>query len=179
MTAGDIDQGSGVGTWWTVTVTAAGAEPLAEVDERLVDLVEALEEHSAVGISGPSRYGARLSVRAQSPGAGVEVACRLFQEAAERAGLPAWPVVRAEAATEAEVEAELAAPNYPRLMGVAEVAEALGTSRQRVSALARQANGLPSPLAQLASGPVWSAATLHRFVEEWDRRSGRRARATG
>ncbi len=46
MTAGDIDQGSGVGTWWTVTVTAAGAEPLAEVDERLVDLVEALEEHS-------------------------------------------------------------------------------------------------------------------------------------
>ncbi len=94
MTAGAIDQGSGVATWWTVTVTAAGAEPLAEVDERLVDLVEALEEHSAVGISEPSRYGARLSVQAQSHGTAVEVASRLFQGAAERAGLPAWPVVR-------------------------------------------------------------------------------------
>jgi len=62
-------------------------------------------------------------------------------------------------------------------MGVAEVAEALGTSRQRVSALARQPNGLPTPLARLASGPVWSADTLQRFVAEWDRRPGRRPRA--
>lgn len=52
-------------------------------------------------------------------------------------------------------------------MGVAEVAAALGTSRQRVSALARQRRGLPPPVAELASGPVLvgvNAAPLHRGV---------------
>ncbi len=57
----------------------------------------------------------------------------------------AWPVVRAEAMT--EVEAELAAPTYPKLMGVAELAAACGTSRQRVSALAASGVACP-PLAE-------------------------------
>lgn len=169
--------------WWSVSVVAAGAgPPLGEFDERLVELAEALEEHAAVVNSQVLSYGARLSVQAPSAAKAVEVAARRFQEAARRAGLPAWPVGRAEAMTETELDAELAVPTYPKLMGVAEVAEALGTSRQRVSALARQRRGLPLPLAQLASGPVWSATTLRRFIDEWDRRPGRPARqreATG
>jgi len=71
MAALEVDQGSqAVPTWWSVSVTAAGAEQLDEADERLVDLVEALEAHSAVVISQPSRYGARLSVQAQTAGGG-------------------------------------------------------------------------------------------------------------
>ena len=147
-----------------------------EVDERLIDLAEALEEHAGVVRSQPLRYGARLSVRAPSAGKAVEAATRRFQEAARRVGLPSWPVASAVAMTETELDAELEVPTYPQLMGVAEVAEALGTSRQRVSALARQRRGLPPPLAQLASGPVWSATTLRRFIDEWDRRPGRPAR---
>ncbi|HET7486535.1 MAG TPA: hypothetical protein VFJ85_01305 [Acidimicrobiales bacterium] len=164
-------------TWWSVSLSAAGGGPaLDEVDERLVDLAEALEEHAGVVSSQPLRYGARLSVQAPSAGKAVETASRRFREAAGRVGLPSWPVVSAEAVTEAELEAELEGPTYPKLMGVTEVAEALGTSRQRVSALARQRRGLPPPLAQLASGPVWSATTLRRFINEWDRRPGRPAK---
>ncbi len=160
-------------TWWSVDLVAVGAGPLADADGALVDLAEALEEHSAAVTSGPSRDGARLSVQASGAAKAVEAATRLFLAATKTAGLPGWPVVRVEAMTEAELEAELAAPTYPKLMGVAEVAAALGTSRQRVSALARQRRGLPPPLAELASGPVWSAATLTRFLEEWERRPGR------
>ncbi len=177
MTAGDVDRGSGVATWWTVTVTAAGAKPLAEVDERLVDLVEALEEHSAVGISEPSRYGTRFSVQAQSPGTAVEVACRLFQEAAERAGLPAWPVVQASAATEAEVELSWQPRTTPGSWGWLRWPErwARAASASPPWPASRTAFHLRLP----SWPPVPSAATLHRFVEEWDRRPGRRARATG
>ena len=176
MAAGGVTsagKGARMRTWWSVDLVAGGAEPLADADDALVDLAEALEEHSAAVSSGPDRYGARLSVQASSAAKAIEAATRLFLGAARAAGLPAWPVVRAEAMTEAELEAELTAPTYPKLMGVAEVAAALGTSRQRVSALARQRRGLPPPLAELASGPVWSAATLTRVLEEWDRRPGR------
>lgn len=165
-------------SWWSVSVVVAGAGPtIEEIDERLVDLAEALEEHSAAVSSQATRYGARLSVEAATAGKAVEVATRRFREAARSVGLPAWPVARAEAVTEAELESDLAAPSYPKLMGVAEVAAALGTSRQRVSALARQRRGLPPPVAELASGPVWSAPTLYRFIDEWDRRPGRPVRA--
>ena len=54
------------------------------------------------------------------------------------------------------------------LMGVAEVAELLGVSRQRVTQLAK-VDGFPKPTIRLASGPVWESAD----VERWAKESGR------
>lgn len=54
------------------------------------------------------------------------------------------------------------------LMGVAEIAQLLGVSRQRVTQLAK-AEGFPRPVASLAAGPVWESAD----VEAWGRRVGR------
>ena len=48
------------------------------------------------------------------------------------------------------------------LMGVAEIAECLGVSRQRASQLTGQRT-FPEPDAQLAMGPVWR----RQIVEEW------------
>jgi predicted DNA-binding transcriptional regulator AlpA len=53
-------------------------------------------------------------------------------------------------------------------MGVAEVAELLGVSRQRVTQLAK-VDGFPAPTSRLASGPVWESAD----VERWARETGR------
>jgi len=55
-----------------------------------------------------------------------------------------------------------------RLMGVAEVAELLGVSRQRVTQLAKT-EAFPEPIAHLAAGPVWQAED----VERWAREAGR------
>jgi hypothetical protein len=45
-------------------------------------------------------------------------------------------------------------------------------TRQRASALARTRD-FPTPVATLASGPVWTRPSLNRFVEEWPRKNGR------
>ena len=53
-------------------------------------------------------------------------------------------------------------------MGVAEIAELLGVTRQRIHQL-RQLEGFPEPTSVLAIGPVWESAV----VERWARETGR------
>ena len=54
------------------------------------------------------------------------------------------------------------------LMGVAEIAELLDVSRQRVTQLAKSA-AFPAPYDVLAMGPVW----LKTDIERWAREAGR------
>jgi predicted DNA-binding transcriptional regulator AlpA len=55
------------------------------------------------------------------------------------------------------------------LMGIAEVAERLGVSNQRVDQLA-QDDDFPAPVAVLKAGRIWR----RRNVEAWIKRTGRR-----
>lgn len=55
------------------------------------------------------------------------------------------------------------------LVGVHEIAELLGVSRQRVDQLANDDPRFPEPVAVLAAGRVWERAD----VERWARESGR------
>lgn len=57
--------------------------------------------------------------------------------------------------------------------GVAEVAEMLGVSKQRVIQILADHEAAPPPIARLRSGPVWNLADWTRFLQTWDRRSGR------
>jgi len=59
-----------------------------------------------------------------------------------------------------------------RYVGVTEIAQMLGVSRQRVMEL-RQRDDFPEPVAELAAGPVWRVFNLQRFIEEWPRKPGR------
>jgi predicted DNA-binding transcriptional regulator AlpA len=54
------------------------------------------------------------------------------------------------------------------LVGITEIAEMLGVSRQRVDQLA-SGEGFPSPEAELAAGRVWA----REAVEKWARATGR------
>ena len=96
------------------------------------------------------------------------------QASASAADLPEWPLVEAEVLTATELDRQNALPSLPELVGVAEVAELLKVSRQRTSALARS-ESFPSPLVALRSGPVWTRASMNRFVESRRRRPGRTA----
>ena len=53
-------------------------------------------------------------------------------------------------------------------MGLTEIAQLLGVSRQRVHQLSK-ADGFPEPTAVLAAGPVWETVA----VEKWAREAGR------
>ena len=56
------------------------------------------------------------------------------------------------------------------IVGVSEVAQMLGVSRQRIHALARDhRNNFPKPSATLAAGRIW----LRKDIEQWAAAQGR------
>lgn len=55
------------------------------------------------------------------------------------------------------------------LMGLTEIAEALGLSRGRVNNITRQHADFPPPIAELAQGRVWDAETVREWAAEHSR----------
>lgn len=55
------------------------------------------------------------------------------------------------------------------LMGVHEIAELLGVSRQRVDELSRTRDDFPAPIETLKSGRIWQRSD----IEAWARATGR------
>lgn len=80
---------------WSVSLQAEG-DRVVELDEivALADAVAALEG-IASGI-GTTSYGAQLVIVADSADEAANLAVPAFQAAAARAGLPDWPMLRAE-----------------------------------------------------------------------------------
>jgi hypothetical protein len=163
--------------WWNVHAEAVGDE---QYDENLLeDLLDNLLEHDGVvtgtpeePIDGRARYGAGFSVQAADAVEAVARAREVFERAARSAGLPRWPLARVEAQTERELELELTRPSFPDLVGVAELAEQLGVSRQRAWTVTGRPN-FPKPVARLKATPVWTAGSVRRFLEAWPRKAGR------
>lgn len=165
---------------------AAEAEPgdVARVDpEAIGALMDVLAAEGAAGpvvSGGVARYEATLTMDGAGDGRGVlHAACELFATAARRAGLPSYPLVRLEIVTDEDRERELSRTNLPDLVGVAETADILGVSRQRVSALAAGNAAFPRPVMRLAAGPVWLRPAIEQFERQWGRRAGRPAAVKG
>jgi len=80
---------------WSVSITAEGDRPM-KLDE-IVELADAVAIHNGVATGvGAMSYGAQLEVEASNPDHAVELAIPLFEAAVAKAGIPAWPVARAE-----------------------------------------------------------------------------------
>lgn len=84
---------------YSVSVVAEG--------DREIELAEVVELADAVahlgGIAsgaGSSSYGAQIVVEARNSDEAVDIAIPMFVEAARRAGMPDWPVARAETISE-------------------------------------------------------------------------------
>jgi hypothetical protein len=86
---------------WSVGIEAEGDRVFTR--EEIVELADAVAESGGVATGiGTNRYGAQLLVTADSREDAVAAATGLFAAAARTAGLPAAPVVRAEAVSEEE-----------------------------------------------------------------------------
>lgn len=72
-------------------------------------------------------------------------------------------------------DAQLATPVIPPLVGVSEAAEILGVTRQRAHTMAATSTGFPTPVAELASGPVFLERAVRAFAAI-PRRPGRPAK---
>lgn len=172
---------------WSVYVQAAGPADAPPLDEAAVDrFAKNLSHYSPVvtGASAPEQeriWSAQLTVSypmalgdEPEPVQAAKFAVGLVTAAARKAGLPPWPVVKLEVTEWERFDAELDQPNTPDLVGITELAELVGVTRQRASTLARHP-GFPEPLAELAAGPVWDLRMVERFVRSWARKPGRPA----
>lgn len=156
---------------WSVAITTLVDGAAGDVHDVVVGILETLSDLGPAASIGSEGATFQVAVRGDDV---LDAAVRgldRVQRAVEAAG---WPVdVRDVRITEwSAFEATLEEPTYPELVGITEIADLLGTSRQRASELARSRK-FPAPLAELAAGPVWPKRTIARFVEEWDRRPGR------
>jgi hypothetical protein len=86
---------------WSVGIEAEGDRVFTR--EEVVELADAVAASSGVATGiGSTRYGAQLLVVADSRDGAIAAATELFRTAARKAGLPAAPIVRTEAISEAE-----------------------------------------------------------------------------
>ena len=86
---------------WSVGVEAEGDRIVSR--EEIVDLADAVARYDGIATGiGTSRYGAQLVVEAGTRDEAVGLATEAFLAAAQAAGLPAAPVVRTEALSEAD-----------------------------------------------------------------------------
>lgn len=166
-------------TTYAVTVSL---ETDGIIDDTIVDrLLGALTPYSGSlahteGVM-PARIDVVVDIEAQDPAAAADAGLHAVRDVLAAAGLPAdgqaigIRVVRA-------VDQDLAAdsPGIPQLLGLTEVGQLLGVSRQRVTQLRARAD-FPEPLTMLASGPVWAAPALTHFMAGWDRTPGGRRRS--
>jgi hypothetical protein len=90
---------------WSVGIEAEGKRILGR--EEIVELADAVADSNGIATGiGSNRYGAQLMVEADSREDAIARATQAFLAAAATAGLPAAPVVRTEAVSEAEDEQE-------------------------------------------------------------------------
>ncbi len=164
---------------WSVAVEMAlavgeGAKAIDRIDE----LLERLRDHAAVASYTPTELEVRMTVEEDTPQDAALMAIAPLFAALREIGLSAQSddILRLEVQTMEDLDREIAASDVPELVGVTELAEALGVSKQRASELARAKN-FPPPVAHLASGPVWRKASIGRFVDQWPRKPGRPPKA--
>ncbi len=91
---------------WSISVRADGDRPLER--EEIVELADAVAPLGGIASGiGSMSYSAQMVIEASTPDEAVERAIELFTRAAERAGLPPWPVAWAESVSEEEELEEL------------------------------------------------------------------------
>jgi hypothetical protein len=153
---------------WSARIQATGAGPydLDWADQ----VVEALAGRGPAVSVGPRDVGVRFTVHAPDAESASFQAMRAFRQV-----LPDLEVIAIDVQTIDEQERQLAESNIPELLGVSEVAEALGVSKQRVAELA-ESESFPAPIVRLKAGPIWERSAIARFLGHWDRRPGRPAR---
>jgi predicted DNA-binding transcriptional regulator AlpA len=55
------------------------------------------------------------------------------------------------------------------LVGVAEIADLLGISRQRVNRIVQTHTDFPSPIAELTAGRIWRQSAIEEWAASHDR----------
>jgi predicted DNA-binding transcriptional regulator AlpA len=162
-------------TWYSVHIEARGDYPFTITDDSIGELADMLGAHAGVVSGGGGRptWGGTISVESATALGAVNAGAAIVTVAAEKARLPDWPIVRAEAVREDVLDEDLERPQIPDLVSGPEVAEILGITNQRVHQLAAENARFPRPAIQRRGATLWLRAAIEKFDAEWERKPGR------
>jgi hypothetical protein len=127
--------------------------------------------HASVGIAPNDRVSVQMTVDAATARQALDAALKAVTAAA-RAARASTTVLGVELMTEDEFDRRLAEPPIPELVGMSEVGDLLGVTRQRAGQLTER-DDFPPAVARLKSGPVFVAEQVRAFDARWDRTEGR------
>jgi hypothetical protein len=153
---------------WTCTVEAVNDTYTGDVEDLSERIIARLDNHHGSASFGHGRIVATFSVQARLVLQATETALKAWNKALD--DQLAWSIVSLSA-RRADQPDDL--PGLPEVLGIAEVAKRLDVSKQRATELARAHRLFPPPLAELASGPVWTAWQIGAFERSWTRKPGR------
>jgi predicted DNA-binding transcriptional regulator AlpA len=159
---------------WSVELTAPTKTAIDIDGDWVDDLMDLAAD--ADGIVSVARDGSLISTRFTIEADDVVTATTLAVETwsswADKLGIPVAAPTWADVCTYDTLETRNNIPLYPDVIGVTEVAEIMGVSKQRASELTKRAN-FPQPIARLALGPVWPK----RNIEAWNEANPRRGKS--
>lgn len=160
-----------------VEVRRASGDPIVD-PETVYELLDALPSCAmSIDRSDPiDRYTATFSLEAASVYAAIADAEKAWGRAHKKLGIPMWKARVVEARDEEILIEEINTPNFPDLVGVGEIADMIGATKQRAHSLARSTR-FPRPVAELAAGPIFMRAAVESFLDKWERKPGRPRKA--
>jgi hypothetical protein len=161
---------------WSVYVEAIGVPergPGRYTEAFAEALLDALADRSPAVSFDTHSISARFSLLADSPETATQEGLNAFMMAMREAGARGEVErIRFEMEPAEDLDRRVLESNAPDLVGVHEIAELLGVTKQRASDLA-SSDGFPRSVANLASGRVWRKSDIARYTQAWPRKRGR------
>lgn len=162
--------------WYSVRLETHQPADEREVtldDDVADDLMTLLVEHDGIVASGAGSWSATISVSTTDAVEALAVGSGVIKKLAAKAGIPPWPITRAEAIRQDIVDAENSRPTLPGLVSAPEAADILSVSPQRLHELAAHKPNFPDPIYELRAGKLWLREAIEDFGRRWDRKPGR------
>jgi hypothetical protein len=161
-------------TYYSVLIETRDEDGAPLTGQAFSAFADALAAFDGVAGFGDAAWSARISVEADSAAGAVALGAALVTSLGERAGLPGWPVVRAEAVREDVLAEDLAQPPLPDLVSAAEAAAIAGAPADSLGNRGAEPPGFPAPVLELGPASLWLRAAVTGFAEEHERRKGPR-----
>lgn len=161
---------------WFIDVDMTLPNPAS--DALIDDLMEAIEKlHGSIAVGPGPALGLSLAVEAADAWEASQMARDFLEKdlAALAGQPPALSSVRV--LDEATRTAENETPAIPPLVGVPDIAELLGVTRQQAGRLTRKP-GFPHPALETRSGDLWTQAAVEAWNERTERAAGRPRRSS-
>lgn len=148
------------------------ARPATITDDQYATLAIHLTGYG-IAVADEQHLTLHLTVAGPTLRQATDVALRDARAAYTAAFGTAGEQLHARVITEAAHLAELRNPARLDVVGVGEVAEILGVSRQRVAELGRDHPLFPTEVASPGGRRIYTRSSITAFNEQWDRSPGR------